>query len=76
MLACLCDSRGRLGREQDPYPQRDRLLRALRVAQAVPSDRVAQQAQAEGLSGPQIAQAIRDARTQALKAMESGGAAA
>jgi len=75
MLACLCDSRGRLGREQDPYPQRDRLLRALRVAQAVPSDQVAQQAQAEGLSGPQIAQAIRDARTQALKAMESGGAA-
>ena len=66
LLACLCDSRGRLGRESDPYPQRDRLQRALALAQAVPSDQVAQQAQAEGLSGPQIAQALHQARIRAL----------
>jgi len=66
LLACLCDSRGRLGRESDPYPQRDRLQRALALAQAVPSDQVAQQAQAEGLSGPKIAQALHQARIRAL----------
>ena len=66
LLACLCDSRGRLGRESDPYPQRDRLQRALALAQAVPSDQVAQRAQAEGLSGPQIAQALHQARIRAL----------
>jgi tRNA nucleotidyltransferase (CCA-adding enzyme) len=66
LLACLCDSRGRLGRESEPYPQRDRLQRALALAQAVPSDQVAQQAQAEGLSGPQIAQALHQARIRAL----------
>jgi tRNA nucleotidyltransferase (CCA-adding enzyme) len=66
LLACLCDSRGRLGRESEPYPQRDRLQRALALAQAVPSDQVAQRAQAEGLSGPQIAQALHQARIRAL----------
>lgn len=70
LLACYCDSRGRLGREDQPYPQRNRLLRALALAQAVPSDQVALQAQAQGRSGVQIAQAIRQARTEALKVLE------
>mgnify|MGYP006888936208 CR=1 FL=1 len=35
LLACECDARGRLGREMQPYPQRERLLWALRLVQAV-----------------------------------------
>ncbi len=70
LLACCCDSRGRRGREDSPYLQRDRLLRALALAQAVPSDQIALQAQAQGRSGPQIAQAIHQARVEALKVFE------
>ena len=35
LLACECDARGRLGLEMQPYPQRERLLWALRLVQAV-----------------------------------------
>jgi tRNA nucleotidyltransferase (CCA-adding enzyme) len=70
LLACWCDSRGRLGRQDEPYPQRDRLLHALALAQAVPSDQVALKAQAEGRSGPRIGQAVHQARAEALKVLE------
>ena len=32
LLACECDARGRLGKEAEPYPQRERLATALRAA--------------------------------------------
>ncbi|MBA2676755.1 multifunctional CCA addition/repair protein, partial [Ramlibacter sp.] len=32
LLACECDARGRLGLEERPYPQRERLMQALRAA--------------------------------------------
>jgi tRNA nucleotidyltransferase (CCA-adding enzyme) len=35
LLACECDARGRLGFEEAPYPQRQRLAGALAAAQSV-----------------------------------------
>jgi tRNA nucleotidyltransferase (CCA-adding enzyme) len=69
LLACECDARGRLGREDQPYPQRERLRQAARLALAVSTAEIATQAQQQGLSGPQIGQAVRRARTQALQAL-------
>ena len=39
LLACECDARGRLGLQENPYPQRDRLLAALAAARAVDTAR-------------------------------------
>jgi len=69
LWACWCDARGRLGREDEPYPQRQRLQKALALARAVPSEQVALKAQAQGCSGPRIAQAIHQARAEALKSL-------
>lgn len=69
LLACECDARGRLGLEGQAYAQRDRLLAVLQVAQSVPTAELAQQAQERGLKGPQIAQAIHDARIRAVAAL-------
>ncbi|CAN7523355.1 multifunctional CCA addition/repair protein [Rhizobacter sp. LjRoot28] len=66
LLACECDARGRLGREDEPYPQRPRLLSALAAAQAVDTASVAEAAIAQGRQGPAIADAIRAARVQAI----------
>ena len=38
LLACECDARGRLGFEDSPYPQRQRLLQSLQAAQTVTAD--------------------------------------
>ncbi|KNZ34130.1 MAG: phosphatase [Methylibium sp. NZG] len=65
LLACECDARGRLGLEESPYPQRERLLRALALAQ-VDTAALAADAAARGLDGPQIGAAIREARSKAL----------
>ncbi len=70
LLACLCDGRGRLG--QDPYPQRDRLLQALQIAQRVPTGDITAQAQAQGLSGPRIGELLRRARVQAMTQAAQG----
>ncbi len=66
LLACECDARGRLGFEQSPYPQRQRLLAALAAAQSVATAQVATDAQAAGQSGPQIGQSIHQARVAAV----------
>src|SRR6476620_7542401 len=66
LLACECDARGRLGLEESPYPQRQKLLDALTVAQSVPTDQVAATAQAAGHDGQQIGEQIHAARVQAL----------
>lgn len=68
LLACECDARGRLGLSEAPYPQRERLGRALALAQQVDSAAVAAQAEARGLGGPAIADAIHRARAEAVAA--------
>ena len=66
LSACECDARGRLGLNEQPYPQRQRLLSALSAAQSVKTAEVAAAAEAQGLNGAAIGQAVQTARTQAL----------
>ena len=73
LLACECDARGRLGRADAPYPQRARLLEALRLANAVDSTAVAAEAAARGLAGPAIGAAILAARVHAVEALPPQG---
>jgi tRNA nucleotidyltransferase (CCA-adding enzyme) len=68
LLACECDARGRLGLEQQPYPQRARLLAALDAALAVDTAALAAAAAGRGASGPAIGASIRDARVRAIAA--------
>ena len=68
LLACECDARGRLGFEDRPYPQRERLLQVLSVAAGVATDAVARAAQEAGAAGPQIGAAIHQARVEAVAA--------
>lgn len=68
LRACECDARGRLGYAEQPYPQGERLQRALALGQAVDTARISAEALARGLKGPAIGQAIDDAREAALSA--------
>ncbi|MEO6033279.1 MAG: multifunctional CCA addition/repair protein [Burkholderiaceae bacterium] len=68
LLACECDARGRLGLSEAPYPQRERLLHALRWALSIDSAAVAAEAVARGCGGPDIGAAIQLARVQAVAA--------
>jgi tRNA nucleotidyltransferase (CCA-adding enzyme) len=72
LLACECDARGRLGLQDRPYPQRDRLWQALALATSVDTAALAGQAAGQGLSGEQVGQAIRAARVQALQDAVAG----
>ncbi len=71
LLACECDARGRTGLEDRPYPQRERLQRALDAALAVDTAAVSAAALARGLSGTAVGSAIREARTAAIEALTS-----
>jgi len=66
LLACECDARGRLGLEEKPYPQRDRLLAALAAARTVDTAAVAALAREQGRVGDQIGERIQRARTDAV----------
>jgi tRNA nucleotidyltransferase (CCA-adding enzyme) len=66
LLACECDARGRTGFENRPYPQRERLQRALDAALAVDTGTVSAQALEKGWKGPAIGDAIRNARQAAV----------
>lgn len=66
LLACECDARGRLGMEDMPYPQRQRLREALAAARSVATAPIAAQAQAEGAAGTKIAERIARARVTAV----------
>ncbi len=68
LLACECDARGRLGLQDAPYPPRQRLAAALRVALAVDVTAAAAAAAERGATGPAIGDAVRRAREQALAA--------
>lgn len=63
-LACEADHRGRLGRELVDYPQRELLLRALQAARGVEASALLDQ----GLSGPALGAALRQARIRAIAA--------
>jgi tRNA nucleotidyltransferase (CCA-adding enzyme) len=67
LLACECDARGRLGKEEEPYAPRPLLLAALGAAQSVPTHEIAGEAQAKGITGPKIGDMIHAARTQAVE---------
>ena len=73
LLACECDARGRLGFEDRPYPQRDRLNGVLAAAQSVATQAIAERAQASGATGPKIGEAIQRARIAAVAAAGSIG---
>jgi tRNA nucleotidyltransferase (CCA-adding enzyme) len=68
LLACECDARGRLGKDDEPYPQRGRLAAALRAALAVDTAPIAAEAAERGLKGPAIGEAVREARVRAIAA--------
>ncbi|MFT3763632.1 MAG: multifunctional CCA addition/repair protein [Pseudoxanthomonas sp.] len=61
---CEADKRGRLGSEDADYPQGRELVRLLDAALAVDAKDLAKQ----GLSGPQIGEALRKARIAAIAA--------
>lgn len=63
-LACECDKRGRLGMEDESYPQRTTLDRLHAAACAVN----ARDLGLEGLTGEQIAERLRKARIAAIEA--------
>ncbi|MDA8445171.1 multifunctional CCA addition/repair protein [Paracidovorax valerianellae] len=66
LLACECDARGRLGFEDNAYPQRPRLAAALAAAQSVVTSEIAARAAAAGAAGPQVGDWIREARVRAV----------
>lgn len=66
LQACECDARGRLGKQDEAYPQAKRLHRALEAALAVPTADIAAAAQAQGKQAEQIGQAIAAERIRAL----------
>jgi tRNA nucleotidyltransferase (CCA-adding enzyme) len=55
-----------LGWHERSYPQAERLQALLQAALAVDTAQVAQQAQADGLTGAQVGERIEAARIQAI----------
>jgi tRNA nucleotidyltransferase (CCA-adding enzyme) len=76
LLACECDARGRLGLQEQPYPQRQRLLAALSAARSVDTAVVAAQAQEQGLAGDRIGERIHEARKHAVEHLQPSSASA
>ena len=66
LLACQCDAQGRLGLQDQPYPQREQLLRLLAVAQAVSTKEVAERAAQLGRKGAEIGAMVHEARCHAV----------
>lgn len=69
LIACLADKRGRLGHEQDDYPQATYLRRARDVAASI----IAAPFVEQGLHGPAIGAAMEQARVQAIAEAKIGG---
>ena len=68
LLACECDARGRLGREESAYPQRQRLGAVLAAVQSVATATIAANAASAGVAGPQVGEMIHAARVKAVAA--------
>ena len=67
VLACAADARGRTGLEDNPYPQREQLLRAFDAARGVDSAAIAAAASSAEKTGEAIGERIREARIQAVR---------
>ena len=67
LLACECDARGRLGKDDSEYPQRTRLSGALDAVLGVATERISGDALAAGRKGPEIGALIQEARLRALQ---------
>ena len=67
LLACECDARGRGGLQEQPYPQRPRLMAALNAAQQAATQAIAEAAQAAGAQGEKIGELIHQARIAAVQ---------
>ena len=63
--ACEADARGRAGHQDDPYPQRARILDALQAARSLDAGAIAARV---GPDGERIAQAVHQARVEAIAA--------
>lgn len=68
LLACECDARGRLGKDEKPYPQRVRLQHVLDSVLALQTHTIAEHALAQGLGGKEIGNLIHAARVEAVAA--------
>jgi tRNA nucleotidyltransferase (CCA-adding enzyme) len=68
LTACMADKRGRLGHEQDDYPQADWLRRARDAAASITSAPFVEQ----GLQGAAIGVAMEKARVQAIANQKPG----
>ncbi|MEG2767731.1 MAG: HD domain-containing protein, partial [Comamonas sp.] len=68
LWACECDARGRLGFEERPYPQRQRLWQGLQAALTVDTATAAKTAAERGLKGKAIGEAVASVRVQAVAA--------
>jgi tRNA nucleotidyltransferase (CCA-adding enzyme) len=64
LAACEADARGRLGLEQQAYPQAERLRKALRAAAAIGADALPER---DRLAGPEIGAALAEARVSAIR---------
>ena len=67
LSACMADKRGRLGHNDDAYPQADYLREARAVAAAVDAARFV----AAGLTGPAIGKAMETARIAAIATLKT-----
>ena len=68
LLACECDARGRLGFDEAPYPQRQRLREALAAVQSVATSVIAARAAESGITGQKVGEMIHAARVRAVAA--------
>ena len=68
LLACECDARGRLGFDEAPYPQRQRLREALAAVQSVATSVIAARAAESGVTGQKVGEMIHAARVRAVAA--------
>ena len=73
LQACEYDARGRLGLQDQPYPQAPRLASALALAQSVATDVIAAAALESGARGPKIGEMIEKARVAAVQHGLAGG---
>ena len=68
LLACECDARGRLGFDEAPYPQRQRLSEALAAVQSVATSVIAARAAESGVTGQKVGEMNHAARVRAVAA--------
>ena len=68
LLACECDARGRLGFDEAPYPQRQRLREALAAVQSIATSVIAARAAESGVTGQKVGEMIHAARVRAVAA--------